>query len=102
MDIHPSAWIADDALIDRTHPAGIHIGANCVIDHHAVVLTHDMSRGLYCDTRICDGAHVGARAIVFPGVTLGADCRVDPGAVVTRDVEPGQRVAGNPARPEEG
>jgi acetyltransferase-like isoleucine patch superfamily enzyme len=30
---------------------------------------------------------------------IGEDCVVDPGAVVSRDVPSGQRVAGNPARP---
>ena len=30
-DIAPSAWIAETALIDRTWPKGIHIGAGAVI-----------------------------------------------------------------------
>ena len=98
MDIHPSAWIATTALIDRTWPRGIHIGAGCVIDHQAVVLTHDMTRGLYLDTRIEDGACIGARAIILPGITLGRECVVEPGAVVNRSVPAGARVRGNPAR----
>ena len=40
-DIHPSAWIAETALIDRTWPKGVHIEAECFIDEEAVVLTHD-------------------------------------------------------------
>lgn len=99
MDIAPSAWIAPTALIDRTWPKGVHIGREAVIDYQAVVLTHDQTRGLYLDTWIGDGAVIGARAIVLPGLTVGAGARVEPGAVVTRDVAPGVRVAGNPARP---
>ena len=98
MDIAPSAWIAPTALIDRTWPRGIHIAESCVIGPHAVVLTHDMTRGLYLDTTIGAGARIGARSIVFPGVTVGKGARVTAGAVVTRDVPAGAMVAGNPAR----
>jgi putative colanic acid biosynthesis acetyltransferase WcaF len=45
------------------------------------------------------GAFICARAIVLPGVSIGAGAIVGAGAVVTRDVAPGQKVAGNPARP---
>lgn len=99
MDIHPTAWIAATALIDRTWPKGIHIGAACVIDHHAVVLTHDMTRGLYLHTRIGDGTYIGPRAIILPGVTVGANCIVEAGALVNRDLPEGARVIGNPAKP---
>lgn len=102
MDIAPSAWIATTALIDRTWPRGVHLAECCVIGPHAVVLTHDMTRGLYLDTTIGAGARIGARAIVFPGVTVGAGAKVMPGAVVTRDVPPGATVKGNPARIVEG
>ncbi len=98
MDIHPTAWIATTALIDRTWPKGIHIGANCVIDHQAVVLTHDMTRGIYLDTHIGANTRIGARAIIMPGVSVGKDCIVEPGSVVTRDIEDGGRVIGNPAK----
>ncbi len=99
MDIAPDCWIAASALVDRTFPEGVHIGAGCVIDEEAVILTHDMSRALYCHTRIGSGVRIGARAIVMPGVTVGQDAIIEPGAVVTKDVPAGARVIGNPARP---
>jgi len=99
MDIHPSARIAATALIDRTFPKGIHIAANVVIDEEAVVLTHDMVRGVYLDTRIEEGATLGPRAIVLPGLTVGKGAKVLAGAVVIRDVPEGATVAGNPAKP---
>ena len=97
MDIAASAWIAGTALIDRTYPQGVHIGAGCVIDEHAVVLTHDMTRRLYRHTWIGNDTVVGARAIIMPGVRIGADCIVAPGAVVLGDLPAGSRVIGNPA-----
>ncbi len=44
-----------------------------------------------------DGAWVCANATILPGVTLGRDCIVAAGAVVTRDVPPGATVYGVPA-----
>ena len=55
----------------------------------------------YLDCRggavIHDGVSVGANATLMPGVILGARCLVGAGAVVTRNVEPGDVVAGSPA-----
>jgi acetyltransferase-like isoleucine patch superfamily enzyme len=42
---------------------------------------------------------IGARAGITDGVTIGDHAVVAMGAVVTRDVEPWQIVAGVPARP---
>jgi acetyltransferase-like isoleucine patch superfamily enzyme len=45
------------------------------------------------------GASIGSGATILGGVRIGRDALVGAGAVVTRDVEPGATVAGNPARP---
>lgn len=97
MDIHPSAWIAETALIDRTWPRGIHIGADTVIGEEVVVLTHDLTRGNYLDTVIGAGTRIGARAIILPGVTVGKNCVIQPGALVNRDVPDDHVATGNPA-----
>ena len=48
--------------------------------------------------RIEDNVWIGARATIFPGVTIGTGSVVSGGAVVMTDVPPYTVVAGNPAR----
>jgi UDP-2-acetamido-3-amino-2,3-dideoxy-glucuronate N-acetyltransferase len=51
------------------------------------------------ETLVGAGASIGSGATILGGVTIGAGALVGAGAVVTRDVEPGATVVGNPARP---
>jgi maltose O-acetyltransferase len=46
-----------------------------------------------------EGAWLGARSTVLPGVTIGHGAIVAAGAIVTKDVPPNTLVAGVPARP---
>ena len=48
--------------------------------------------------RIGADVWIGGGAIILPGVTIGDSALVGAGAVVTRDVPPGARAVGNPAR----
>lgn len=98
MDIDRSAWFSLRVQFDRTHPSGIHIGPDSYVAFGAVVLTHDMTRGLYADTRIGARCFIGAHSILLPGITVGDGSIVGAGSVVTHDVPPGSIVAGNPAR----
>jgi len=45
------------------------------------------------------GASIGSGATILCGVTIGENAMIGAGAVVTRDVAPGETVAGVPARP---
>jgi maltose O-acetyltransferase len=56
--------------------------------------------GAHCARPITigEGAWIGARAIVLPGVTIGSGAVVAAGAVVTKDVPPNTLVAGVPAK----
>ncbi|MDO5561320.1 MAG: acyltransferase [bacterium] len=44
------------------------------------------------------GASIGANATILPGVTIGESAIVGAGAVVTKDVQAGTVVIGNPAK----
>jgi len=108
---------------------GARIGASCKIQSHAFICTgvdigdevfvshgvlfiNDKFPRATADGRLQDegdwellptiverGATLGSGAVVMGGIRIGRRALVGAGAVVTRDVEPGQVVVGNPARP---
>jgi maltose O-acetyltransferase len=86
----------------------IRIGAGTQIGPYVQILTADHPRdaaarraGVESGRPITIGANVwiGGGAILLPGIEVGDDAIIGAGAVVTRNVAAGQRVAGNPARP---
>lgn len=49
-------------------------------------------------TTIKKGASIGANATILPSITLGENCMIGAGSVVTKDVPENALVVGNPAR----
>lgn len=98
MHIHPTASFSFSARLDRSHPKGIHIGAESYIAFEAVIMSHDMARGLRTDTRIGERCFIGGRSLVLPGVTIGDQCIIGAGSVVTKDIPAHSIAVGNPAR----
>src|SRR5215813_12932207 len=98
MDIHPTASFSLSVRFDKTYPKGIHVGEESYIAFDAAILAHDMTRGLYLDTRIGKRCFIGARSIILPGVEIGDECIVGAGSVVTKSVPPRCAIGGNPAR----
>lgn len=98
MDIHPTAEMSLSAKLDRTFPAGVHIGPRSYLAFEARILTHDRTRGLYLHTRVGANCFIGGRSMILPGVEIGDNCVVGAGSIVTKSVPSNTLVAGNPAR----
>ena len=112
--IHPLANISPTVRLDNHLIIGarvsisVHarIGAHSVLSPGSIV-EHDnvIGRGvfLYPAVRLAGGVFVdelatlGIGACVIPGRRVGREARVEPGAVVIRDVAPGTVVGGVPA-----
>jgi UDP-2-acetamido-3-amino-2,3-dideoxy-glucuronate N-acetyltransferase len=83
-------------------PSGVTIEDEVFIGPH-VCFTNDripMAVGDWkvVPTLVKKGASIGANATIICGVTIGEKALVGAGAVVTKDVAPGTKVVGIPAR----
>ena len=83
-------------------PWFLEVGENVTIGADAVILGH-LGHGkeiILGRVEIGEGAIVGMRAVIFPGVRIGRHARVGAGAVVTRGtiIPDGETWAGVPAR----
>jgi acetyltransferase-like isoleucine patch superfamily enzyme len=108
LRIAPTAHV-NDALFN-TESGTITVGEHAFFGHGVAVLTgtHDASETREArqravpsagrDVEIGPGAWIGTRALVLGPCRIGADAVVASGAVVTRDVPDGGKVAGVPAR----
>ncbi len=86
------------------------VGDNVMIGPELLVLTtthhyddgsgHVWERGAegFAPVKVGDGAWIGARVTLLPGVTLGRWCVIGAGAVVTRDIPDYGVAVGVPAR----
>ncbi len=80
--------------------SGVVVGDRVVIGPHAVTMSRaSLAPGAAAaETRIEEGAAVGANATILAGVVIGRRAVVGAGAVVTHNVPAETVVAGNPAR----
>ncbi len=81
----------------------ITVGARATVAQEVYLCagTHDFTRGALplqtAPIHVGEDAFIGVRALVLPGVTIGARAVIGGGSVVTRDVPAGMVAAGNPA-----
>ena len=90
-------------IMDLTHLTGNMIIEDDVFVSILVGTTNDnVVRSGYGDhvkgPHIEEGAVIGVGASLLPGVRIGREATVAAGAVVTKNVEPGEMVVGIPAR----
>jgi putative colanic acid biosynthesis acetyltransferase WcaF len=96
------ACIGDRANLYNLGP--VEIGARAIVAQEAYLCTgtHDFARSdvplVTEPIRIGEGAFVGARSFILPGMTVGAGAIVGACSVVTKDIESFTVNAGNPSR----
>lgn len=101
LEIGNSSWVGEGVWIDNL--VLVKIGANACISQGACLLTgnhdyRDPRFGLMTgEIHIDDGAWVGARAVVCPGVHLGREAVLVAGSVLSSEARPGGIYRGNPA-----
>lgn len=101
LRIGDHSWIGENVWLDSLAP--IEIGAHCCVSQDAYFCTgnHDWTDphfGLIIKPIVLEnGAWVGARAVVLPGVTLASHAVLSAGSVLSANAEPYTIYAGNPA-----
>lgn len=102
LSVGAYSWIGEGVWLDNL--VDVSIGANVCISQDAYVLTgsHDYKRADFAlitkPVQIEDGAWIGAKGVVCPGVRVGRNAVITVGSVLTRDATPNGIYAGNPAK----
>jgi len=105
LTIGEACWINTDCFLNLG--AAIQIGNSVAIGHQVMILTDTHAIGdstrragklTAAPVSIGNGAWLGARCTILPGVTIGEGAVVAAGAVVTKSVPANVLVGGTPAR----
>ena len=114
--IHPSAFVAPSARIaagaivmaravlgtDSRAGRLVIVNTGAIVDHDcALEEASHVGPGCTLAGNVVVGARalLGAGSAVRPGIRIGADALVGAGSAVVKDIAPGSKVAGAPARP---
>lgn len=99
----------DTIAIDYTRPSLVEIGDNVRINQGFTLMTHDASnmvfRWVYKDfvsssghVKIGNNVYFGRYCTVLKGVTIGDNCIIGYGSVVTKDIPANSVAIGRPAK----
>lgn len=101
LTIGAYTWIGENVWIDNL--AAVTIGSNCCLSQGSYILTgnHDYSKSTF-DLMVKpvvmeDGAWLGAKAVLCPGVTMNSHSVLAVGSVATSDLEENTIYQGVPA-----
>ncbi|MBN2231193.1 MAG: acyltransferase [Deltaproteobacteria bacterium] len=107
VNVGEHTWIGPFSLLDGT--GKLTIGSYCSISAGVQIYTHDsvawaVSGGVksysYAPVSIGDNCYIGPQSVIVKGVTIGSGSVVGALSYVDRDVPPGVKVWGRPARPQ--
>lgn len=102
LEIGDNAWIGEEVWIDNL--TWVRIGPNACVSQGAMLLTgnHDYTRSSFdlktAPITLEDGAWIGAKATVAPGVTCHSHAVLAVGSVATHSLDAYGIYQGNPAR----
>lgn len=99
--LNAGCTILDSArvVIESQCQLGPNVQIYCAEHHKDPSKRNDQGLEIARPVHIKKRVWIGGGAIILAGVTIGEGAVIGAGSVVTKDVGPGQVVAGNPARP---
>ena len=103
LQIGDHCWIGEEVWIDNL--SEVHIGNNVTISQGALLLTgsHDHTRVTFdfvsYPIHLEDGVWIGARAVVFGGITCQSHSILGINSVAEKDLKPYTINKGNPSVP---
>lgn len=95
--------------IDLTRPSLITIGSNCYFNENFTLLTHDWVTKVFVQSgreflnssgrvSIGDNVSFGENVMVLKGVTIGDNCFIGAGSIVTKDIPANSIAVGTPCK----
>lgn len=106
VNIGKNVYIGMQCSIDNAYPEYIFIEDNVSVVNETTILAHSNPyphfEGIFpsqvMPVVIREGAWIGVKSIILPGVEVGEKSVVNAGSVVIRNVPPFTLVGGNPAK----
>jgi sugar O-acyltransferase (sialic acid O-acetyltransferase NeuD family) len=103
FDVGHGAIICPGSIITANAKIGrhFHLNLNSYVAHDCVIgdfVTFAPFVGCNGHVTVEDDVYVGTGALIRPGIRIGRGATIGMGAVVIKDVSPGDTVVGNPAR----
>jgi acetyltransferase-like isoleucine patch superfamily enzyme len=101
-----NTWIGPGCILDGSG-GGLEIGDWCSISAGVQIYTHNtVNRSIslgkkpidYASTKIGHGVYIGPNAVIQMGVTVGDRAVIGANSLVNRDIPPGAKAFGSPAR----
>tara|TARA_B100001059_G_C17835385_1_gene587708 strand:- start:2263 stop:2751 length:489 start_codon:yes stop_codon:yes gene_type:complete len=105
-NIHSNVVLERNLNLDRVDPSGITIKSGCLIASGTSILCHEhvyrdpnnFDLPLLKPVEIGERTFVGVGATILPGVTIGSDCIIGAGSLVSKDIPSGCLAVGVPAK----